>query len=461
MLPAFGNESDGATDEVSKAPLGQTPVEDFTPNSEKVARTFDSIGQRNERLRVQLDVIEYSFRDIEGIRAQFRDALVTIDEILAEIERTKVSHLEAERKLERLSVVHERLKKDRADLRIGRDALAASQEGLAARAAELERALVTAEAAASEARATQAEQGAKLQQRESDLEDNRRALQVAGAQLSATCAELAVKENRLQLVERQCADLNDHCNLLAQENDTLRTRIEEFVVNGSRLGRHVAELKDQRDDLERRLEEAERSLAQETALHAMLKTAHLDAVEAQRLSEANLQEKFAAATMRLEAAERLLSGARATMHEHDAATRELEQRVLEKSLAVKSLEAQTADLESDLNSARLAHVEEELARAAELERSTALAKSQMEKEAALQRAEQKIARLEARFEEHNKSALGDRALLDERIAELMEQLEAQTAARLFAEGALQSARQERSALREERDEALGRGFENS
>ena len=41
MLPAFGNEAAGMTDEVAKGPLGQTPVEDFTPNSEKVARTFD------------------------------------------------------------------------------------------------------------------------------------------------------------------------------------------------------------------------------------------------------------------------------------------------------------------------------------------------------------------------------------------------------------------------------------
>lgn len=346
-------------------------------------------------------------------------------------------------------------------MRIDRDALAASQEEVAARAAELERALTAAEAEASEARAAQADHGAKLQQRERELEDSRRALQAAGGQLPAMRAEFTIKENRLQLVERQFAELNDHCNLLTQENETLRTRIEEFVVNGSKLGRHVAELKDRRDDLERRLEEAERSLAQETAAHAMLKTAHLDAVEAQKLSEAELEEKLATATTRLEAAERLLSEARAAMHEHDAATRELEQRVLEKSLAVKSLEAQIADLERDLKTAHLAHVEDEAARAAELERSMALAKSQIDKEAALHRAEQKIARLEARFEEHNKAALGDRALLEDRIAELMEQVEAQTAARLFAEGALQSARQERSVRREERDQALGRGPENA
>ena len=45
--------------------------------------------------------------------------------------------------------------------------------------------------------------------------------------------------------------------------------------------------------------------------------------------------------------------------------------------------------------------------------------------------------------------LGDRALFEEKIAKLTEQLDAESAARLFAEGALRSARQERSARRQE------------
>jgi chromosome segregation ATPase len=469
MRPAwsklFGNigqgfQDDGAFAAVRDAadgdptsPLGQTPLEDFAPKSEKVARTFDSIGRRNETLRVQLDAIEYSFRDIEAIRLQFRDALATIDETLAEIEHTKVAHGEAERKLEALTAAFDRLKTDRAALRIERDALVVSQDALSARAADLERALAVAEAAALEARAALADQSAKLEQQERNLDDNRRALNAAAAQLPAMRAEFAVRENRLQLVERQRAELNDHRDLLAQENDALRTRIEDFVVNSSKLGRHMAELKDQRDELERRLKEAETGLAQETAAHAKLKTAHLDAVEAHRLNESSLEERLVAATTRLDAAERLLSDARTAMHEQDEATRDLEQRFLDTSLAVKSLEAQIVDLEADLSSARLVHVEHEAARAVELERATALAKSQKEKEAALQRAEQRIASLEGKLQEHRKAALGDRALLEEKISELAKELEAQSAARLIAEGALQSARQGRGARREERSEA--------
>jgi hypothetical protein len=77
----------------------------------KVARTFDSIGRRNEGLRTHLDGIELSFRDIEAIRSQFYEALGPIDQTLIEIERTKVAHLETERKFEGLSEAHERLRR--------------------------------------------------------------------------------------------------------------------------------------------------------------------------------------------------------------------------------------------------------------------------------------------------------------------------------------------------------------
>ena len=81
-----------------------------TPKSLKVACTFDSIGRRNEGLRTHLDGIELSFRNIEAIRSQFYEALGPIDQTLIEIERTKVAHLDTERKFEGLTEAHERLR---------------------------------------------------------------------------------------------------------------------------------------------------------------------------------------------------------------------------------------------------------------------------------------------------------------------------------------------------------------
>jgi len=233
--------------------------------------------------------------------------------------------------------------------------------------------------------------------------------------------------------------------LLTEENAALRTRLEEFVVNASKLNRELSELKHERDELRRLLQEVENSLGQETAAHAKLKSIHFDAVEAHRLSEANLQERLAATSTRLEAAQRLLIEARAEMHEQDAAIRESEQRILDQSIATKSLEVKVDKLEKDLASTQAVHAEAEAARAAAAERSETLTRSMKDQEAALKSAEQKIATLEARIEEQTRSALGERAGLEERIAKLMKQCEAEAAARSFAEGALHTARQERSA----------------
>src|SRR3984885_1950247 len=416
---------------------------------EKVSCNFDSIGQRNETLRAQLESIEFSFRDIEAIRTQFHDALTLIEQTLVEIERTKVAHLEAERKLENLAAANDRLQRDRAALTVERDALAVAQDELLVRASDLEQIVAAGEAASSAALAALAERSAKLEQTERELDDNRRALHALGEQLPAIRTEFVSKETRLREVEQQRAALNDNCSLLTQENDALRTRTEELVVDASKLSRQLSELRDERDELKGLLRERETAFDHETAAHAKVKAAHFEAIEVQRLNEANLQEKLSATTTRLEAAEQLLVEARAGMHEQEATIQESEQRVLEKSLEAKSLEAQVADLEKDLASARAGHVEAEVARTFDAEQTTTLAKSLQEKEVALQRAEQKVATVEAKFDEYKKATLGDRALFEEKIAKLTEQLDAESAARLFAEGALRSARQERSARRQE------------
>ena len=451
----------GARASAASGAVTRTSNEHPTLKSEKVARTFSSIGRRNETLRAQLESMELSFRDIESIRTQFHDALSSIDQTLIEIERTKVAHLEAERKVEGLTAAYERLEKDRAGVMVERDQLAVAQKELSARAADLERSIAQAEAASFEASAALAEKGAKLDETKRDLEEHRRGLHAANEQLPAIRAEFAAKDNRLKDVERERAALSDHCNLLTEENAALRTRLEEFVVITSKLSRELSELRDERDELKRLLVELETSLGQETAAHAKLKATHFEAVETQRLSEANLQEKLAVTLTRLEAGQRLLSEARAELEEQDAAIRESEQRVLDKSIEAKSLEINVDELEKDLASARAVRIEAEAAHAAAAERSETLVKSVKDQEVALQSAEQKIAMLEARIEEQMRSTLGERAVLDERLAKLTKQFEAEAAARSFAEGALQTARQARSARLHGDDDGSSGGQEPS
>ena len=420
-----------------------------TPKSLKVARTFDSIGRRNESLRTHLDAIEFSFRNIEVIRSQFYDALSPIDQTLEEIERTKVAHLEAERKVEGLTEAHDRLRGDHAALTLEHNALVVRHDELSERVKDLEKAIASAETSASGARAALADRRAKLERTERELEDNKRRLHTVSEQLPAIRAEFADKEKRLQEVEQQRAALQDQNVLMAQENRSLRARIDEFVANGSKLNRQLSDLESRRDDLARRVEELEAALAQETAAHLKLKNAHLDAAESHRLIASNLREELGAMTSRSEAAEKLLGEARANLRERDAEIRGLEQRALENSLAVKSKDATLADLEKDLASARALHAEVESVRGALDQRSADLAKALEAKDAALKRAEQKIVTAEARISEQSNALEAERASFEKSLAKLKEQLEGEQAARAFAEGALQAARQERGSRRHE------------
>jgi len=152
---------------------------------------------------------------------------------------------------------------------------------------------------------------------------------------------------------------------------------------------------------------------------------------------------------RSEAAERLLAEARENLRQRDAEIRGFEQRALESSLVTKSKDAALTDLEKDLAASRAAHAEVDGVRLTLDQRSDELAKALAAKDAALQRAEQRIASAEDRIAEQGKAMDGERETFQERLAKLREELEAERSARAFAEGALQAARQERGSRRHE------------
>ena len=190
-------------------------------------------------------------------------------------------------------------------------------------------------------------------------------------------------------------------------------------------------------------------MSQEKTTHSKLKSALLDAEEAHRISVAKLTQELSVMSARSEAAERLLSEARAALRDREAASRGFEQRALESSLAAQSQESALADLEKELNALRAMHADVDAARLAAAERSKGLVKTLEDRDVASQRAERTIEALEAKLAEQQKDALGERGLFEEKIAKLKEQFEAESAARAFAEGALQSAREERGARRQE------------
>jgi len=202
-------------------------------------------------------------------------------------------------------------------------------------------------------------------------------------------------------------------------------------------------------DVSRRAQELETSLTQESSAHAKLKNQHQEESDWNRANTASLQVDLAATRARAEAAERLLVDARQELREKLVETRALERKLLDSSVATSASEKRFAELEKDFADARSHIADLEISRATLVDRSSALVKATKVKEAALNKAEQKIDYLEARIGELTKSFNLQRAQIEAKANQLSEQLEAEGAARAFAEGALQSARRDRMALQRE------------
>ena len=222
------------------------------------------------------------------------------------------------------------------------------------------------------------------------------------------------------------------------DNLSLKTLNDGLITNVSKLNRQLDEIESGRDDANRGLKEFEVAMGTEKMTLSKLKSALLDAEEAHRISVAKLTQELSVMSARSEAAERLLAEANAALHDREAASREFEQRALESS-----------GLEKELSTLRAVHAEVEAARLVAAERSEGLMKTLEDRDVALQRAEGTVEALGAKLVEQQKGALGEREAFEEKIAKLTQQFEAESAARAAAEGALQSAREDRGARRQE------------
>jgi chromosome segregation ATPase len=411
-----------------------------------IARTFDSIGRRREKLRDQLGAIETAFANIESIRGCFHEILSPIDHILAEIEGAKTAHFEAERKLEDLRDAHDRLKGDHAALTVRHSSLSLRHDQLAAQMQELELTVKNTTAALAEARSALIERNSQIENLDRELVDGRRRVLAVSEQLPGLRVAFHAKEKRLEEVEAQRSLIEHQFKMSARENQSLRARLDELIANGSKLNRQLSELEVREADAARHASEFEAALVREQQAHAKLRNGHFEDAEAHKLEIDNLGEDVNSLTVRAEGAERLLAEARGELRERNAMIRGLEQRGLENALALQSKDKTRADLEHDLSTTRAQVADLEAARAALHSRSDDLIMAIEARSRGLERAEQRTEHLQAQLAEHLRLAEADREARDDEIRNLRERLDTEASARAFAEGALQSVRQERVAL---------------
>jgi chromosome segregation ATPase len=408
-----------------------------------IAATFDSIGQRNEELRNQLDSIAVAFRDVETVKTSFHSVLAPIDGLIQEIERTKTELYDATGKLSATSAALERLKGDHATVLEDRTLAIENHESLQAHTRLLEQWLQEAEASVSGSQLALAEKDLKIERLERDLENLSRRLSGDDEEMALQRAELAQKDLLLQEADRKRASLQDQHNIAVEESRSFRAKIGDLAADLSMINRRSGELEIRHADAARRAVELQAALAQESAAHGKLKIAHREAADVHHASQTSAQADVETARARAEAAERILIAARQELHEKQVSIRAVEQQLHQASATTQALYPAVVGLEKDLVAART-HIEDlESSRRKLLETSNAVLKNLRNKDVALQGAEQRVLGLEAKLAELSKASLEQREAMEARIATLSSQLEAERSARSFSEGALRSARGDR------------------
>ena len=411
--------------------------------------SFDAIGQRNEALRNQLDGIADSFRGIEAIRGQFESVVSPIARLLRDLEETRAAVAESRERHFTVSAAHDDLKRAHVGLLDERNGLAEQRDSLQTENRQLQGSLHEAEDALGEAQTD----GQEAKIRIGSLERSLDAALLSMKGLEETNAALRTamdqRETTLAEAEQKQARLSHQYELSQEEARALRKQLEEQSQETSKMARLHGDVDAQRGELARRAVDLENQLALESSAHGKIKALRQDESETHRAQLSAATGELSAARACAETAERLLAEARVELRDKAQDARALERRIIDTEAATQNQAKKQTEFNREIAVAKSRIAEVEASRALLLERSSSLAKAAKAKDNAMQRAEEKIAALEARLSESGKSFQSQRTQLEAKISQLGEQAQTDSAARAYAEGALQSARRDRLAMQRE------------
>ena len=398
--------------------------------------SFDAIGQRNEALRNQLDGIADSFRGIEAIRGQFESVVSPIARLLRDLEETRAAVAETRERHLTVLAAHDDLKRAHANLLDERNGLAEQRDSLQSENRQIQSSLHEAEDALGEAQSDGNEGKIRIGSLERSLDAALQSIKGLEETNAALRAAMDQRETALAEAEQKQARLSHQYELSQEEARALRKQLEEQSLETSKMARLHGDVDAQRGELARRAVDLESQLSLETAAHGKLKAQRQDESEAHRAQLSAATGELSAARARAETAERLLAEARMELRDKAQEARALERRIIDSEAATQNQAKKQTEFNREIAVAKSRIAEVEASRALLLERSSSLAKAAKAKDNAMQRAEEKIAALEARLAEAAKSFQNQRTQLEAKIAQLGEQAQTDSAARAYAEGAL-------------------------
>lgn len=414
--------------------------------SDRLVEATQAIGVRYETIHGGLDSIS---RVVEHLRA--------IEPLLSEIRAPVAEEFEA-RRAEHAELISLRAAFEQASRQLA--VVQAEERELSAKLAASDAALVESDARR-QALDVALEDGALEIDRlrngllQSDLkvgglEASLRDATARGEHLAQDVETLRIQAQDIDArrgeAEAALARANQQSALQVEELATLKKRLEQAGSDVARLSRVETELEAQVAAERARLLATENALATFQSDSARVIRGLEAQVEAGRTEVSALQTRLETATGRADKLEEMNGQISAKLNESSAQQQAVERRAGDLNVALERALERVRNLENEVEDLRGRHAGVDTARAAAIERADQLAKTVGAHEKALKRAEERAAQLRTRFEAMQTSQDEIRRQHEDKVAELQTEIERIRSEAALAEGALESARRDRSRL---------------
>ena len=417
-----------------------------TEGSDRLIEATQAIGVRYETIHGGLDSIS---RVVEHLRA--------IEPLLAEI-RTPVAEEFEARRAEHAELISLRAAFDQAARQLA--LVQAEERELSGKLAASDAALIESDARR-QALDVALEDGALeidrlrngLQQSDLKVGGLEAALRDAtsrGEHLAQDVETLRVQtqdiDTRRGEAEAALARANQQSALMIEESGTLKKRLEQAGSDVARLSRIETELEAQIAAERARLLASENALSTFQSDSARTIRGLEAQVEAGRTETLALQTRLETATGRADKLEEMNGQISAKLNESSAQQQAVERRAGDLNVALERALERVRNLEDEVEDLRGRHAGVDTARAAAIERADQLAKTVVTHEKALKRAEERAGQIRTRFETLQASQDDIVRQHDDKVVELQAEIERIRSEAALAEGALESARRDRSRL---------------
>ena len=408
-----------------------------------------ALGEENEALRNLLTDTGRKIGELDELKAAFDKIVAPFNSALRALELEKSQTLSLTSTLNESRTAYETLRTEFYQVEKKATTLEAEAEKLridlelaqeSNRAFEGTRLELYNEISARHAQITE------LEQQLAQVSSERRAL----SESQRTQQEhLDAAEKRGMGFESELAAARERLALLEDEKRSLQIAVDKAFDETARLSRALTESENALTATRAQLGKVETSFAEASAERGQLATALDESREQRQAEHNNLSMRLDALQSRAATAERLLSEARQNLIFRTEEVRAFDRKSVEATIARNGAEKRLAQIEA-MQEARERHIKDlERARAALTERDNAMVKTLKAREAALARAEEKIAMLTERNGRLDADIQINRTNIETRVEELNSTLQRERMDRAVAEGALEAARKDNARLQSE------------